>query len=132
MSASQKVVPPEPSTGTAKTREREAAPIRLLYISSMPCEPTGGGPVQMHRHFIETGDFDFHTLLEPKVTAVNYLIAGMPRWGRVIQRVSNTRFFPEIYALNCLVGLRREFKRVVELAPQYRPEAIVTVAYGGY
>jgi glycosyltransferase involved in cell wall biosynthesis len=104
----------------------------LLHIGSFACEPTGGGSIQLHRHFVESGEFDFHSIVEPGNTAVNYLLSGWPVLDGLIRRASNTRLFPQIYALNCLLGARRHLRLVTRQARHIQPQAIVTVAHGAY
>ena len=101
-------------------------------MGSLPCEPTYGGPIQLYRHFVESGDFDFHSIVEASVTSNNYLLAGFSGWNRIVQRFTNTRLYPHVFALNCLVGARRQLKRVLRKASRIQPQAIVTVAYGSY
>lgn len=103
---------------------------RLLYIGSLPCEPLYGGPIQLHRHFIESGDFDFQSIVEPQGGETAWLMTGCDFVDSAIRRVSNTRLQPEILALNFLLGERRIAGRVMKAAAACRADAIVTVAFG--
>jgi len=103
---------------------------RLLYIGSLPCEPFYGGPIQLHRHFVESGDYDFHSIVDPQEGDIPFLMTGCAPIDGAIGRVSNTRFHPNLLALNFLVGERRIASRALNAARSHRADAIVTVAFG--
>ena len=105
---------------------------RLLYIGSAPYDNMYVGAKELHRHFIERKDFDFHAIVEPDRSAIHYLLTNSSTWNRLVKRASNTRLFPQFVALNYMVCARRQMKAITKQAKQFQPQAIVTVAYGGY
>jgi glycosyltransferase involved in cell wall biosynthesis len=105
---------------------------KLLFISTLPCEPTTGGKIQLYRHLVESNDFHLEFIQESNVRATNYLETGIPPIDSLLQRSSKTRFFPDLLAFNHLMAEWRHDKRILETATRLQPDAIVTVAYGSY
>jgi glycosyltransferase involved in cell wall biosynthesis len=105
---------------------------KLLFISTLPCEPTTGGKIQLYRHLVESNDFQMEFIQESNVRAVNYLETGFSPIDYCLRRGSKTRFFPDLLALNYLMAERRHQQSFLEKARAFQPDAIVTVAYGSY
>lgn len=105
---------------------------KLLFISTLPCEPTTGGKIQLYRHLVESNDFQMEFIQESNVRAVNYLETGFRPIDYCLNRGSKTRFFPDLLAINYLMAERRHRKSFLEKANAFQPDAIVTVAYGSY
>lgn len=104
--------------------------MRLAYYSTIPCEPSFGGPLQIYRHFRERNDFDFIDLNPVETQPWD---GWLPRWiveSRLFKRVCNTRLYPWIiYGSNhtLLGGQARQLARKIR---ESQADALVTVAYG--
>ncbi|MEA5620679.1 hypothetical protein VB711_22965 [Cronbergia sp. UHCC 0137] len=105
---------------------------RLMYISTLPCEQTTGGPVQMYRHFVENRDFDLDTIIESYTSATQYIKTSSKQFNRLLDRGSKTRFFPEFIAINTLLAEHQVSPLILDKVLAYAPNAIVTVAFGNY
>jgi hypothetical protein len=103
---------------------------KLAYYSSIPCEATFGGPLQIYRHFREHNDFEFIDLNQPNMdTWTEWLGSDMAN-SKVFKRLANTRFHPYLVSRSASTLLGRETRRVATLATEAGAEAMVTVAYG--
>jgi hypothetical protein len=115
---------PESDTTTEKPR--------LLFVSTLPCEPSTGGKIQFYRHLVESNDFHMDFVQEHNVSAINYLETGFAPMDACLKRGIKTRFFPDILATNLLMAEWRRRNAYLEQARTFQPDAIVTVAYGSY
>lgn len=106
--------------------------IRLMYIGTLPCEQTGGGPVQMYRHFIESEDFVFDSIIEPCMWSMEYLKTPFRSVNEFLIKLSKTRLYPDIFALNVLMAEHRISSSLLEELLAFRPQAIVTIAFGSH
>lgn len=106
--------------------------IRLMYIGTLPCEQTSGGPIQMYRHFIESGDFIFDNKVESCTLSMEYVKTSFQPVDKFLIRLSKTRFYPDIFALNVLISEYRVSSSLLEEVLAFRPQAIVTIAFGSY
>jgi hypothetical protein len=105
---------------------------RLLFVSTLPCEPSTGGKIQFYRHLVESDDFQMDFVQEHNVSAINYLETGFAPIDACLKRGIKTRFFPNILATNLLMAEWRKRNTYLEQAKAFQPDAIVTVAYGSY
>jgi UDP-N-acetylglucosamine:LPS N-acetylglucosamine transferase len=106
---------------------------KLLFLASIDVAPTGGGPIQFHRHFVERTDFDFEKIIEPSSKAFpQHLHTGIAWLDKIICRLAHTRLFSFFCALDYWIGARRIAKDLTAQVAQHRPDAIVTVAFGIY
>src|SRR5436309_2297443 len=103
---------------------------RLLYVSSLPCVPTSGGPLQIYRHFRERSDYTFIDLGLGAQNVWEQWIG--PRWSRepAFDRIRRTRLYPLLLAAAYGTGHKRAAKGLVRRLGAQRADAIVTVAYG--
>lgn len=106
--------------------------IRLMYIGTLPCEQTGGGPVQMYRHFIESEDFVFDSIIESCMWSMEYLKTPFRSVNKFLIRLGKTRLYPDIFALNVLMAEHRISSSLLEELLAFRPQAIVTIAFGSH
>lgn len=120
------------SLSTIQTIEATVGSRRLLFIGSLDAAPTGGGPIQFHRHFVERHDFAFSKLVEPAQPRLNSLRTGLARLDSMIDRLSRTRLFPHFVSLDLWLAARRAVPALLREAKAVQPDAIVTVAYGAY
>lgn len=107
-----------------------SSPVRLAYYSTIPCEPTFGGPLQIYRHFRERSDFEFIDLNPAETPPWDGWLPRRIVESRLFQRVCNTRLFPWIiYGSNhtLLGGQARQLARRIR---ESQADALVTVAYG--
>jgi len=104
--------------------------MRLAFVSSIPCTPTFGGPLQIHRHFAERQDFEFFDFSDNKTPEWEQWLGA--NWGnsRSFKRISNTRLHPYLLAAAFGTRLNRSAKELLPKVLAVRPQAIVTVAYG--
>ena len=82
------------------------------------------------RHFIERKDFDTLVLSNSRLLddfSLPYIPVkfNLPSWW---QRCSRTRFLPWVYGIECLYGDRLLPSSIVEIARQFEPDAVFTVA----
>ncbi len=113
---------------TSALRERP----RVAFIGTLDVAPTFGGPIQFHRHFVERDDFEFEKFIEQPTRRLGHLHAGVGPLDRLVTRASQTRLFPHFVAVNELLGIRRAVPSLVARVSAFRPDAIVTVAFGAY
>lgn len=103
-----------------------------MYIGTLPCEQTAGGPVQMYRHFIERKDFDFQAIIEPPIQSMEYIKTYLQPVDRLLVRASKTRLYPDFVALNVLMAEHRASSLLLDKVLAFNPQAIVTIAFGSY
>ncbi len=104
--------------------------MRLAFYSTIPCEPTFGGPLQIHRHFRERNDFDFIDLNPVEMPPWD---GWLPRWiveNHLFKRLCNTRLFPWIIYGSYHTLLGRQASKLARHVRESQADAIVTVAYG--
>lgn len=104
--------------------------MRLLYISSVPCAATAGGPLQIYRHFRERSDFEFVDLNISSQTIWEQWIGTTLAEGRAFKRLRNTRLFPYLLWAAYSTGHERSARALRSRAAAARADAIVTVGYG--
>lgn len=105
---------------------------RLMYIGTLPCEQTAGGPVQMYRHFIQNKDFDFDSIIEPCMWSMEYIKTHLQPIDRLLVRLTKTRLYPDLFALNVLMAEHRASSLLLDKVLDFNPQAIVTIAFGSY
>ncbi len=103
-----------------------------MYIGTLPCEQTGGGPLQMYRHFIESQDFEFEAIIEPYAETIEYIKTYYQPFDNLLERISKTRLYPDFVALNVLMAEHRASSSLLDKVLTFNPKAIVTIAYGSY
>jgi glycosyltransferase involved in cell wall biosynthesis len=103
---------------------------RLAYVSSIPCSPTFGGPLQIYRHFAERNDFEFFDFTDETATVWEQWVGT--RWANKagFQRLKNTRLHPYLLAAASATRLEHSAKELMPKVGLTCPDAIVTVAYG--
>ena len=106
--------------------------IRAAFISSIPCEATFGGPVQMYRHFKERDDFELREFTPGAEDLWAQWLGPKLATHPVFQRLRNTRLYPwAITAANTTL-LDRQAAPLARALAAWRPEVVLTVAYGRY
>jgi hypothetical protein len=106
--------------------------IRAAFISSIPCEATFGGPIQMYRHFKERDDFDLREFAAGTADLWTQWLGPRLSVNPFFRRLLNTRLFPwALMAANTTLIDRQAASLIRELT-EWHPEMIVTVAYGRY
>ena len=104
--------------------------MRLAYISSIPCAPTSGGPLQIHRHFGERQDFEFFDFSDDVTPVWEQWLGKKLANHAFFKRTLNTRFHPYLLAAAYATKLDSSVKDLLPRVVAIRPDAIVTVAYG--
>jgi hypothetical protein len=110
--------------------ESTSSKLRLAFYSSIPCAPTFGGPLQIHRHFRERDDFEFIDL-NPK--DAEPWDGWLPKWvvtNRVFKRLCRTRLYPWIIYSSYHTLLGKQAREVARKIKENKADALVTVAYG--
>jgi glycosyltransferase involved in cell wall biosynthesis len=125
------VTAPKPESIDSHSPTNKVKP-RLLYIGTLPCDGIAGGPIQLHRHFIESRDFDFQSIIEPAGKNFKFLETGISLIDRCLYRSGKTRFFSHLLACNYLMAEHSAVEQVLASADLLHPQAIVTIAYGSY
>lgn len=103
---------------------------KLAYYSSIPCEPTFGGPLQIYRHFRERKDFDLIDLNVARENLWSDWIGERVASSSIFQRLSNTRLYPWFLSRAYTTRLRRESEILAARIQASGAQAVVTVAYG--
>lgn len=101
----------------------------LAYYSSIPCEPTFGGPLQIYRHFRERTDFEFIDLNPQYRDPWDDWLPKTIVESRVFKRLCRTRLFPWITYASVHTLLRRQAREVAKKVKETGASALVTVAY---
>ena len=104
--------------------------MKLAYYSSIPCEPTFGGPLQIYRHFKERDDFEFYDLNPTDPLPWDGWLPRRIVESAAFKRLCRTRIYPWIiYASNHTL-LRRQARVLARETKKIKADAIVAVAYG--
>jgi glycosyltransferase involved in cell wall biosynthesis len=104
--------------------------MRLAYYSTIPCEPTFGGPLQIHRHFRERDDFVFMDLNAPEQEPWDGWIPGWVARHPIFLRLCRTRLYPWFIYWSNHGNLRKQGRRLGKEIMVLKADALVTVAYG--